>query len=234
MPKLRLLGATKMPLSEEETRRPPTSISPAIGFSSPAIERSVVVLPQPDGPSSVNSLPSGTSNETSCAALTAPPRSLAYSVKSDLTLSTFPSRVFLCFRNSEPPADELCQHDHQEQRDDQHDAERRKLHILPILPQLPYHDRYHFGARGVEQDRARQLPDRDDHHVDPPGQQSRLQQWQNDAAKGHAPGGAAHRRRLLELLVNLQHRGRIVAHAIGQKTRHIGDEHDPKRAVDAD
>src|SRR5262249_33173180 len=155
-------------------RRPATSISPAIGFSSPAIERSVVVLPQPEGPSSVNSFPSGTSNETFCAALTAPPRSLAYSVKSDLTLSTFPSRSILCFRNSEPPADELRQHDHQEQRDDQHDAERRKLHVLPILPQLPYHDRYHLGARRVEQDRARQLADRDDHHIDPSGQQPRL------------------------------------------------------------
>ena len=40
----------------------------------------------------------------------------------------------LCFRNSEPPAGELRQHDHQEQRDDQHHAERRKLHVLPILP----------------------------------------------------------------------------------------------------
>src|SRR5947208_732501 len=53
------------------------------------MERNVVVLPQPDGPSSVNSLPSGTSNETSCAALTTAPRSLAYSVFSDLILSTF-------------------------------------------------------------------------------------------------------------------------------------------------
>src|SRR5262249_52476239 len=65
-----------------------------MGFSRPAIERNVVVLPQPDGPSSVNSLPSGTSKETSCAALTTVPCSLAYSVKSDLTLSTFvPSGV---------------------------------------------------------------------------------------------------------------------------------------------
>src|SRR5262245_30300983 len=151
----RRLAATKRPWSAEYTRPPPTSISPAIGFSSPAIERNGDVLPQPEGPSSVNSFPSGTSNETFCAALTAPPRSLAYSVKSDLTLSTFPSRSILCFRNSEPPADELRQHDHQEQRDDQHDAERRKLHVLPILPQLPYHDRYHLGARRVEQDRAR-------------------------------------------------------------------------------
>src|SRR6185312_6448960 len=88
MPKLRRLGATKTPLSEEKTTCPPTSISPCRGRSSPAIERSVVVLPQPLGPSRVNSSPSGTSNDTSCAALTAAPRSLAYSVNSARTLST--------------------------------------------------------------------------------------------------------------------------------------------------
>src|SRR3954468_7570750 len=88
MPKLRLLGATKIPWLDEYTTRTPTAISPEMGFSSPAIERSVVVLPQPEGPSSVNSLPSGTSNDTSCAAFTTAPCSLAYSVKSDLTLST--------------------------------------------------------------------------------------------------------------------------------------------------
>src|SRR5215469_17737041 len=69
--------------------RPATSISPALGRSSPAIERSVVVLPQPEGPSSVNNLPSGTSKLTSCAARTGVPRSPGYSVDSDLTLSTF-------------------------------------------------------------------------------------------------------------------------------------------------
>src|SRR5713101_1592394 len=89
MPKLRLLGATKIRFSEEYTARPPTPISPERGFSSPAIERKVVVLPQPEGPSRVNSLPSGTSKLTSWAALTTVPRSPGYSVNSDLTLSTF-------------------------------------------------------------------------------------------------------------------------------------------------
>src|SRR2546422_4919912 len=96
MPKPRRLGATKTPFVEEYTTRSATLISPARGRSRPAIERRVVVLPQPDGPSSVNSLPSGTSNETSCAALTAAPRSLAYSVNNDLTLSTFPPYVVRC------------------------------------------------------------------------------------------------------------------------------------------
>src|SRR5215470_19795422 len=70
-------------------------MSPATGRSRPAIERTVVVLPQPDGPSSVNSLPSGTSNETSCAAFTTVPLSLAYSVYSDLTFSTAVSSGFV-------------------------------------------------------------------------------------------------------------------------------------------
>src|ERR1700730_18780864 len=94
MPKLRLLGATKIRLADEYMTLPATSISPEVGRSRPAIERKVVVLPQPDGPSKVNSLPSGTSNETFCAAFTAAPRSLAYSVNSDLTLSTFPPAFF--------------------------------------------------------------------------------------------------------------------------------------------
>ena len=53
---------------------PRTAISPDRGRSRPAIERSVVVLPHPLGPSRVKSRPSGTSNETSWTALTGSPR----------------------------------------------------------------------------------------------------------------------------------------------------------------
>src|ERR1700716_2308423 len=133
MPKLRLLGATKIPLADEYMTLPATSISPALGRSSPAIERKVVVLPQPEGPSSVNSLPSGTSKLTSWAALTTVPRSPGYSVNSDLTLSTFvpvgcrvacsvlPARYRLLsfaysrFRYAEPLAHQLGQHHQAEQ-----------------------------------------------------------------------------------------------------------------------
>ena len=40
------------------TSSPSMSISPEVGSSSPAIMRSVVVLPQPDGPSSMKNSPS--------------------------------------------------------------------------------------------------------------------------------------------------------------------------------
>jgi hypothetical protein len=84
MPKLRWLGATKIPLPKENTGVLATSIVPPTGRSRPAMERNVVVLPQPLGPSRVNSLPSGTLNEMSRAARTTFLPS-AYSVLSALT-----------------------------------------------------------------------------------------------------------------------------------------------------
>ena len=44
----------------EETTRSPIVISPAVGSMKPATRRSAVVLPQPDGPSSVTNSPSAT------------------------------------------------------------------------------------------------------------------------------------------------------------------------------
>ena len=49
----------------ERTSTPPTSMRPPVGSSSRLIIRSVVVLPQPDGPTRATSSPSGTSRERS-------------------------------------------------------------------------------------------------------------------------------------------------------------------------
>src|SRR5438105_2620304 len=49
----------------------PTYTRPSSGCSKPAIIRSVVVLPQPDGPSSVSSSPGSTSRLTSLTAANA-------------------------------------------------------------------------------------------------------------------------------------------------------------------
>src|SRR5262249_170788 len=143
--------------------------------------RSVVVLPQPLGPSSVKSLPSGTVNVTSWAAFTIAPFSFGYSVNNPSTFNTSfslrpgnhrrtqmnadghgRSRSFL---DSEFLPEPLRDNDQHEERQYEHHAQRRELHVLAVLPQLPDHDRDHFGAGTVEQDRARQLADRDDHHV---------------------------------------------------------------------
>src|SRR5262245_26882652 len=167
---------------------PPTLISPARGLSNPAIERRVVVLPQPLGPSSVKSLPAGTSKVTSSAARIAWPRSSVYSVHSPMTFSTS------CFPYSEAFSDQLRNQHEEEQADDEHDTERRELDVLAVLPQLPDEDGQHLGAGAVEQDRARELADRHDHDVDPARHQPGLEQRQDDAPECGGPRGAAHRR----------------------------------------
>src|SRR6185369_6279863 len=56
------------------TSRPPIRICPSLAISSPAISRKVVVLPQPDGPSSVTSVAGWIVNETALTAVTSPYR----------------------------------------------------------------------------------------------------------------------------------------------------------------
>src|SRR5688500_644983 len=75
MPILRLFGGTAAPRLASKTTWSPILISPLLGVSNPAMQRSVVVLPHPLGPSSVNSLPEGTTKETSSIAVTAFSRS---------------------------------------------------------------------------------------------------------------------------------------------------------------
>src|SRR6266850_6708347 len=171
MPRPRRFGGTKMPRCEEYTTSPPTEISPCRGLSRPAMERSVVVLPQPLGPSRVNSFPSGTSKVTSCAAFTIWPRSLGYSVNSP---STFSTRFSGSFLDAEFLAQPLGHHHQDEERQNKEHPQRRELHVLAVLPQFPDGDRQYLGARAVEQDRAGELADRDDHHVDPARDKPRL------------------------------------------------------------
>src|SRR5262245_23309248 len=59
MPMSRRRGGTITPPAGAETRRPPMLIAPVVGCSSPATQRSVVVLPQPEGPSSTTISPAG-------------------------------------------------------------------------------------------------------------------------------------------------------------------------------
>jgi hypothetical protein len=54
------------------TSRPPMKMVPALTISRPAMRRSVVVLPQPDGPSSVQSVPASIVKETWSTAVTFP------------------------------------------------------------------------------------------------------------------------------------------------------------------
>src|SRR3982074_1244418 len=64
MPRSRNRGGTRMPRAGDETTFPPMLISPPVGCSSPATQRRVVVLPQPEGPSRTTISPAGTAKLT--------------------------------------------------------------------------------------------------------------------------------------------------------------------------
>ena len=192
MPKLRLLGATKMPLARRNRRRArrPRSRPP----SAAPVRRSSAgswSCRSRDGPSSVNSLPSGTSNETFCAALTAAPRASGIlgeqrpdaqhglstpspRLRGAGKLPAIPNRLpTSCASSTSGTA--------------------RRSACTPSAESSTYWPFCHSSQimidttsvpGRVEQDRARQLADRDDHHVDPARQQARLQQRQHDAAEG--------------------------------------------------
>src|SRR6266487_4209857 len=64
MPRSRKRGGTNIPRSGDETTLPAMLISPDVGCSSPATQRSVVVLPQPEGPSRTTISPAGTAKLT--------------------------------------------------------------------------------------------------------------------------------------------------------------------------
>src|SRR5262249_449141 len=64
MPILRERGGTWTPSAGADTTRPPILMRPAEGCSRPAIQRSLVVLPPPHGPSTPPISPAGTGKLT--------------------------------------------------------------------------------------------------------------------------------------------------------------------------
>ena len=60
MPMLRRRAGTCTPSAGADTRAPPMLMRPAVACSSPATQRSVVVLPQPEGPSNTTISPAAT------------------------------------------------------------------------------------------------------------------------------------------------------------------------------
>src|SRR5437660_8334721 len=65
---LRVCGGSRM------TSRPAIRMAPPLASRKPAIMRSVVVLPQPEGPSSTTNSPSATSSDRSSTASVSPKR----------------------------------------------------------------------------------------------------------------------------------------------------------------
>src|ERR1700687_6030638 len=92
MPRSRSRGGTRMPRAGDDTRCPAMLISPDVGCSSPATQRKVVVLPQPDGPSRTTISPAGAAKLTPSIAGRPIANCLRRSVTSGVAAMMLPSR----------------------------------------------------------------------------------------------------------------------------------------------
>src|SRR6266511_4138361 len=139
MPRPRSFAGTRIRCSDESRTRSRIRISPPSGVSRPAMERSVVVLPQPEGPRSVKSSPSASLKLTSSTARTRPVRSPRPGG------NVFTSCVIVSTGSTLPDADlgaKLVRDRNEEDEcADHHHPEGRELRKLAVLPLLPDHDR---------------------------------------------------------------------------------------------
>src|ERR1700680_2187484 len=135
MPRSRRRGGTRMPRPGDDTTRPAMLISPPVGCSSPATQRNVVVLPQPDGPSSTTISPAGTEKLTPSIAGRPTANCLRRSVTSSVPVMMLLSRV-----RSLAIAERLVPIG---------DPGRVQLHVILELGQPDFH---HFGIKtfGIE------------------------------------------------------------------------------------
>src|SRR5262245_43631670 len=81
----------------EETTRSPTAISPSVGSTKPAISRSVVVLPQPDGPSRQTSRPWSMFSDTLSTTALPPYRLVRPRNSTDATFYPLGTPIFWAF-----------------------------------------------------------------------------------------------------------------------------------------
>src|SRR5258705_8081706 len=95
----------------DDTSRSPTWISPAVGSRKPAISRSVVVLPQPEGPSRQTSWPWSIRSETLSTTASSPNRLVRPRNSTDANRLSLPFswRVFLS-QNRCPPSGQAQGH----------------------------------------------------------------------------------------------------------------------------
>src|SRR3984893_13120028 len=137
MPSSRARGGTNMPRPGDDTILPPIEISPPVGCSRPATQRSVVVLPQPDGPSRTTISPAGTAKLTPSMA----GRPTENCLRRSLTSSVAVMSVLPRFRSLAVPVSLVPIRD----------PGLVQLHIVVKLGQP---DLYHLGIEAVRIDRG--------------------------------------------------------------------------------
>src|SRR5215510_11959266 len=220
--------------------RPSTAMTPWSGVSSPAMQRKVVVLPQPEGPSSVKNVPDSSAKLASRMppAIWSVELSKILVSPSTRSIRTNPSSPH-SLRSSQragsrAPRHQIehhCDYRHQHRP---HQPERRKLGTLPVGPEIEHRDRHGLRAWPCEQNRERKDARRHQEDEQPAGDQRGRKE------RGHDPPQPRERRRpadrggFLKLAMDLQHAGGAIAHAIGQIVDDEGPDENPERAIERD
>src|SRR5215470_6320781 len=141
---LRWCGGTATPLAASNTTRPPISMRPTSGVSRPATHLSVVVLPQPEGPSRLTNSPPAAMKLTSSMTSLSPKRLLSPSTR---MLMPMPFLRSSC-RAEHVARDQCHDRDDDEGRDDGKGA---GIAPVGVLEERPDRDRHHRRLGGVEQ-----------------------------------------------------------------------------------
>src|ERR1700743_565382 len=136
MPSARRSAGTNRPRSASLTMRSPIEIRPPLFCSSPATIRNVVVLPQPEGPSSVTNSPSLTRRSTLLTAVKSPKLRLTFS-RTTCDIASFPTAS----QRADPALDDLELYPAEQQHQQHHDhADDADLLRIAVYPEFQQHD----------------------------------------------------------------------------------------------
>src|SRR5580704_3881956 len=196
MPSARCSAGTNSPRSASLTTRPPMEMRPPVFCSRPATMRKVVVLPQPEGPSSVTNSPSLTRRSTPLTAANSPNLRLTFS-RTTLDIARRPlQRAEMFLDEAELHPAEQDDHDH----------------------------RQHLGADGIEQYGGTELAHDAEEHQYPAHGKGRPGQRDHDPPHRREPARAMHARAFLDVKGELGKRARHHPHRKRRAERDIGEQ----------
>src|SRR6266545_1402850 len=205
MPRLRRSAAMLRRRSASKNASSPTAIRPSSGVWKPAIDMSVVDLPQPLGPSRVKSSPSTTWNVTSSSA--------RWSPNCLTSPSTWISGIVSSGWADLEQAGADRQDDHR--HGDLHHRERRHGADDPLDEARQHGGSDHLVARLHEKERRVVVVEDLDEHEDERREDRGLEQRQYDLSARRPPAGSDGSPSPVELLADPSERG--VHHDVGER-----------------
>src|SRR5438128_9665002 len=174
-------------------RWPSMAISPLSGIKKPPTRLSSVVLPQPDGPSSVISSPRRTSSDTSSSAVVLPKRLVTPSSSTAISAPPFarvaagaeslPSTGMLNVQHLCEAKEDVGQRQQRCRDHNVHDRDRRHRGCGVFAHVVVVRNRQRLSALRGDEQRSGKFVERQDRREQPAADQARKQQRQRDGGE---------------------------------------------------